>query len=195
VWIERTDRLQQTLVTTAPIEILQIFADLDIRPEVINVAGEPDLSLRNRPGLGHERSDAAGSDAHDDAPADDPPQHAAAEAATIPARAGPESAGLDTGGARLEISNGTGRRGMAARMRNHLAQSGVSAARLTNAEHFAHTASAIFYRSGFEDRAAAFGRPLPVRVDLIQDDGQRSDVRLRLGADLLDFDLQLLKKG
>ena len=84
---------------------------------------------------------------------------------------------------------------MAARMRDHLAQSGVPADRLTNADHFAYTASAIFYRPGFEDRAAALGRPLPVQVDLIPDDEQSSDVRLRLGSDLLDFDLQLLKKG
>lgn len=194
VWIERTDRLQQTLVTTAPTEILQIFAGLDIRPEVINVAGEPDLSLRNRPGLGHERSDAAGSDARYDAPPD-APQHAAPEVATTPARAGLESSGLDTSVARFEISNGTGRRGMAARMRDHLAQSGVPADRLTNADHFAYAASAIFYRPGFENSAAVLGRPLPVQVDLIRDDEQSSDVRLRLGSDLLDFDLQLLKKG
>jgi Tfp pilus assembly protein PilF len=193
-WIERTDRLQQTLVTAAPNEILQTLAHLDIRPEVINVAGEPDLSARDRLGLGKELNGAAGSDARHDVPAD-APQHAAAEAATIPARAGLESPGRDTGGARLEISNGTGRRGMAARMRNHLTRSGAPADRLTNADHFAYTASAIFYRPGFEDSAAALGRPLPVQVDLIRDDGQSSDVRLRLGSDLLDFDRQLLKKG
>jgi tetratricopeptide (TPR) repeat protein len=193
-WIERTDRLHQTLVTAAPNEILQTLAHLDIRPEVINVAGEPDLSLRERPRLDKGPSGAAGSDARHDVPAD-ALQHATAEAATIPARAGLESPGRDTGDARLEISNGTGRRGMAARMRAHLAQSGVPANRLTNADHFAYTASAIFYRPGFEDSAAALGRPLPVQVDLIQDDEQSSDVRLRLGADLIDFDLQLLKKG
>jgi tetratricopeptide (TPR) repeat protein len=48
-WVERTDRLHQTLVTTAPFEIVQTLAALDLRPEVINVAGLPDLSLHNRP--------------------------------------------------------------------------------------------------------------------------------------------------
>jgi tetratricopeptide (TPR) repeat protein len=193
-WIERTDRLHQTLVTAAPNEILQTLAHLDIRPEVINVAGEPDLSLRERPRLDKGPSGAARSDARHDAPGD-APQNTAVEAATVPAPAGLESPGRDTGGAWLEISNGTGRRGMAARVRHHLAQSGIPADRLTNADHFAYTASAIFYRPGFEDSAAALGRPLPVQVDLIPDDDQSSDVRLRLGADLLDFDLQLLKKG
>lgn len=183
-WVERTDRLHQTLVTTAPLEFVQTLAYLDLRPELVNVAGERAPALPNR---AIRRDDGAPDGAT--APADTPQL-----AAGAPPEATDEAPSATTS-ARLELSNGAGRRGMAARMRTHLSQQGVAVARLTNAGHFGHTTSAIFYRPGFADSAAAFSQALPVRVDLIEDDGQSSDVRLRLGGDLLDFDLRLLNKS
>jgi tetratricopeptide (TPR) repeat protein len=184
-WVERTDRVQQTLVTTAPLQVLQTLASLDLPPELVNVAGVTDHSLTRRPVMTPGRRGDAASHA-------DAPEQFTRIATATPATAAPAPAAPAASPTRFEISNGAGRRGMAARMREHLLNS--DAARLTNADHFAHATSAIFYRPGFADSAAAFSQSLPLRVELIEDDRQRSDVRLRLGGDLLDFDLRLLTK-
>lgn len=185
-WIERTDRLRQTLVTTAPPPVVKTLAALDLPPQVVHVASAPDLSAppqRDDNGDGDGNGDGATprQALREEAPEEHIPTNALANAAPAPVR--------------LEIANGAGRRGMAARMRAHLAKAGAPRARLTNADRFAYATSAIFYRPEFADSAAAFSRSLPVQVALIADDSQRSDVKLRLGGDLLAFDLWLLKNG
>jgi hypothetical protein len=183
-WIERTDRLRQTLVTTAPTPVVKTLAALDLPPQVVHVASAPDLSA---PPRRDDNGDGNGDGApprqalREEAPEEDIPAKALANAAPAPVR--------------LEIANGAGRRGMAARMRAHLAKAGAPRARLTNADRFAYATSAIFYRPEFADSAAAFSRSLPVQVALIADESQRSDVKLRLGGDLLAFDLWLLKNS
>lgn len=92
----------------------------------------------------------------------------------------------------VEVSNGAGRRHMAARMRAYLRRHGVTVQRLTNADSFGHRTSVIFYRPGFEAEASRLSGVLPGQVALEQNAEQRSAVRLRLGADLLDFDATLL---
>lgn len=93
---------------------------------------------------------------------------------------------------RLEVSNGAGRRHMAARMRSYLARHGLEVARLTNAHSFAHQDSVIFFRPGHLGWAKQVARFLPQQVRLEERPDQPSEVRLRLGGDLLDFDLTLL---
>ena len=60
--------------------------------------------------------------------------------------------------------------------------------RLTNAEHYRHQETIIFYRDGWRAYAENLARMLPVVVGLDGRDGQESDVRLELGGDLLEFD-------
>ena len=88
----------------------------------------------------------------------------------------------------FEVSNGTGRLGMAKRFRGYLREQGLRVARLTNAKRYSDRASTLYYRHAFRARAEELSRQLPVSVTLALDDTIRSDVRLRLGADLLDFD-------
>ena len=88
----------------------------------------------------------------------------------------------------VEVSNGTGRLDMAARIRDHLEAKGIVVKRLTNAEHYRHQETIIFYRSGWRAYAENLARMLPAVVDLDGRDGQESDVRLELGGDLLEFD-------
>ncbi len=88
----------------------------------------------------------------------------------------------------LEVSNGTGRLDMAARVRDYLAAKGVVVKRLTNAEDFRHQETVIFYRSGWRAYAEELARMLPAVIDLDGHPGQESDVRLELGGDLLEFD-------
>jgi len=61
--------------------------------------------------------------------------------------------------ASLEVANGTGRRYMAARMGAYLERSGLPVARLSNADHFSHTATTITYRAGHAALAEALAPP------------------------------------
>jgi hypothetical protein len=88
----------------------------------------------------------------------------------------------------VEVSNGTGRLAMAARIRDHLESKGVVVKRLSNADHYRHQETTIFYRGGWRSYAEDLARMLPAVIDLDGHPGQGSDVRLELGGDLLEFD-------
>lgn len=115
------------------------------------------------------------------------------EALQVPA--GPVEAPLSVSGfdGTIELANGNGRRHMAARMKAYLAQFGVAVARLTNADHFTHATTVITYRPGRLGLAEALTASLPVAPRLQEVDDQTSDVCVRLGGDLLEFDRALLQ--
>ncbi len=94
--------------------------------------------------------------------------------------------------ARIEVSNGAGRRWMAARSRAFLTSRGANVRWLTNAKHFSNMVSVIFHRKGFREQAEMLARLLPIRVRVEAIENQRADVRLKLGGDLLDFDRRLI---
>ncbi len=94
--------------------------------------------------------------------------------------------------ARIEVSNGAGRRWMAARSRAFLTSRGANVRWLTNAKHFSNMVSVIFHRKGFREQAEMLARLLPIRVRIEAIENQRADVRLKLGGDLLDFDRRLI---
>ena len=77
---------------------------------------------------------------------------------------------------------------MAARMRSYMDTRGVRVRWLTNAERFDKKKSVISHRQGFRKEAEALANLLPISVGIVATKGQRADVRLRLGADLLEFD-------
>ncbi len=91
----------------------------------------------------------------------------------------------------VELSNGTGRLRMAARIREHLESEGVTVGRLTNADSYTHMETTIFYRDGWRAYAERLARMLPAAIDLADRDGQPADVRVELGGDLLEFDAGL----
>ncbi|MHA1151421.1 MAG: tetratricopeptide repeat protein [Alphaproteobacteria bacterium] len=88
----------------------------------------------------------------------------------------------------VEVSNGTGRLDMAARIRDYLEAKGIVVKRLTNAEDYRHQETVVYYRSGWRAYAEDLARLLPAVIDLDDRPGQESDVRLELGGDLLEFD-------
>jgi tetratricopeptide (TPR) repeat protein len=61
----------------------------------------------------------------------------------------------------IEISNGNGVNGMAARVRTYLNQRGLKVIRLTNADSFAHLKTSIFYQTGFYHSAGVVAQHLP----------------------------------
>ncbi len=91
----------------------------------------------------------------------------------------------------VEVTNGVGRNDMAARMRGYLKSRGMKVAWLTNADQFDHAQSTIFYQEGWRVQAEALAATLPLPVTLTPAAGQRAQLRLRLGRDLLEFDNQL----
>ena len=106
-------------------------------------------------------------------------------------RAGMGGGGIDGAGlkgVRIEVTNGAGRNEMAARMRSYMDTRGVRVRWLTNAKRFDKKKSVIFHRQGFRKEAEALANLLPISVGIVATNGQRADVRLRLGADLLEFD-------
>ena len=86
---------------------------------------------------------------------------------------------------RLEVSNGNGVAGMAARVGRLLTTQGVPIARLTNARPFVQQATVIQYRDGHEEAALRVARNLPVLALAAPEPtpGLRSDVRVLLGRD------------
>ncbi len=93
----------------------------------------------------------------------------------------------------VEVSNGTGRSRMASRMRQYLATKGVRPAHLSNAETYSKKHTTIHYRQGWSDHAGALAELLPIRVRLRKEVEQGAAIRVELGADLLDFDLELIE--
>ena len=93
--------------------------------------------------------------------------------------------------ARIELSNGAGLSGMAASFRRALGRKGVEVARLTNAERFSFAETTVFYRPGFAEPAAWLARELGVEAAVQPASGQRSDIRVRLGGDLVPLARQI----
>ena len=91
-------------------------------------------------------------------------------------------------GAVIEVCNGSGIERSAARFRAFLADRGVPVRRLTNAPQFGLARTVLFYRQGHAAAAEAIAAELPMQIALERDDGQASDLRLRLGLDSQSFD-------
>ena len=97
----------------------------------------------------------------------------------------PESQPAEELATRLEVSNGNGVAGMAARVGRWLATQGVPTSRLTNARPFVQQATVIQYRDGHEQAALRVARNLPVLARAAPEPtpGLHSDVRVLLGRD------------
>ena len=117
-----------------------------------------------------------------------PPRDLEHEAPATKAAAAPV---VDLGQSVIEVSNGTGRSRMAARMQSYLGEKGVSVDTLSNAAHFRYQESVVYYQPGFEAEAQALVDVLPLSVGMEESADQAANLRVRLGGDLLDFDREL----
>jgi lipoprotein NlpI len=88
-------------------------------------------------------------------------------------------------GIRLEVSNGNGVAGMAARVGRWLATQGVRTDRLSNQPRFVQQQTVVQYRDGHEQAALRIARSLPAnaKAESVPRTGLRSDVRVVLGRD------------
>jgi hypothetical protein len=92
----------------------------------------------------------------------------------------------------IEVSNGAGRDGMAARLGDYLTDRGLPAKRLTNAESFDREQTTIYYSEGWRVYAMGLASLLPAGVALASFEDDRSDIRIEIGRDLMVFDGELI---
>jgi tetratricopeptide (TPR) repeat protein len=165
-WIQRDSVAVQTLVTTPRADFLVAVQEARVDPRLIahEEGGEDWLPQF----LGAGMEDLQGPSLH---------QRRAKPAASV------------------EVSNGYGRRRMAARMARYLGGEGFGRARLTNQKAFDRETSVIYCRAGYEAWARQLAGRLPLQVPIVaRKETGRSDVVLVLGADLSDFDRELLAR-
>jgi Tfp pilus assembly protein PilF len=97
----------------------------------------------------------------------------------------------------IEVSNGNGTTGMARKVRDYLKTRGLEVSRLTNANHFNHRVSKIYYREGYEEAAINLAGQLPT-VDAMEEtkrfDRPNIHVKLLIGKDLVPHQRSLAKE-
>jgi hypothetical protein len=84
----------------------------------------------------------------------------------------------------VEVSNGNGYEGMARLMSRYYAGLGQQIAHITNARHFNHASTVIYYRAGKREVAEGLRASLPVAAALRETTDIRTDVRVVLGRDI-----------
>lgn len=124
---------------------------------------------------------------------DTPPASSGKETPSAKIDGGEFAAWRKTG--RLEISNGAGRLAMAARMGRYLGGHGVEHYNLTNAESYTNMESVLYFKPGHMANAKSLSSLLPVQPDLRSNEELKTDLRLVLGGDLLNFDRDLIDKN
>jgi hypothetical protein len=82
----------------------------------------------------------------------------------------PHAPQQDHGAFKLEVSNGNGISGFAARVAGHLGRLGVATGRLTNEGTFSQPTTLIQYREGYRSHAARVGALLPRTVPVVRTD-------------------------
>jgi tetratricopeptide (TPR) repeat protein len=90
----------------------------------------------------------------------------------------------------IEVSNGNGVRRMAGAVGNYLKRNGMRVTRLTNADHFGHARTVIYYREGYQDEARQVQRLLPGLSQAGHLVAARLDsepIRVLIGRDLVMF--------
>jgi tetratricopeptide (TPR) repeat protein len=96
----------------------------------------------------------------------------------------------------IEISNGNGVNRMARRVGNYLQERGLSIVRLTNANHFKHRETKIFYRQGYDEAAGDLEEQLPLfqGTEVKQLDRANVKVKVLIGKDLVPHN-KMFKEG
>ena len=159
-----------------------VAAPVPVEPSAPAAPAAPAINLR----VGYEPTVAALETLAPRVAVVDLPAAPATPAAPTPeARAAVAAAKDVPTASRLEVSNGNGVSGMAARVGRWLATQGVATERLTNRQPYSQRHTVVQYRAGREDAAVQVARLLPVgaKAESQPTPGLRSDVRVVLGHD------------
>jgi hypothetical protein len=93
-----------------------------------------------------------------------------------------------SGTIRLEVANGNGVQGMAARVRSYLQEKGGSVSRITNADSFDYRETILYHRPGVQVAVEGLLAELPISgVRLLEDANLPADIdaRLVIGQDFI----------
>jgi len=93
---------------------------------------------------------------------------------------GPKTSIAELQHIRLEVSNGNGVEGMAARVAKQLNHAGVNAVLLTNQPSFDQATTEIQYREGYRSAATELGTTLKVQTVVVKKDDLQGDIQVRL---------------
>ncbi len=88
----------------------------------------------------------------------------------------------------IEVSNGNGANGMARRVSRELEDKGLPVRRITNADHFKHRQTRIYYQNGYQELAAQVADQLPGLQRLEEQkkfDRPNINVKVVIGKDIL----------
>lgn len=87
---------------------------------------------------------------------------------------------------RLEVANGNGVEGAAARLRSWLATQGVTTHRLSNQRPFATAQTTVHYQPGWREQALALAQRLPAEAQVVEAEGPsiRAEVKVVIGHDV-----------
>ena len=88
----------------------------------------------------------------------------------------------------IEVSNGNGASGMARRVSRELEDKGLPVRRITNADHFNHPRTRIYYQNGYQELAAQIADQLPGLQKLEEQkkfDRPNINVKVVIGKDII----------
>ncbi len=91
----------------------------------------------------------------------------------------------------IEISNGNGMNGMARRVGHYLTEKGIEVTRLTNASHFSHSETKLYYQKGYREAASHLAEQLPIPNEMKEEKRfERPNIRIKvlIGKDLVPYD-------
>ncbi len=93
-------------------------------------------------------------------------------------------------GVNIEVSNGNGVNGMARKVGQYLKGKGLEVTRITNAGHFNHRDSTVYYQKGYKDAATHVVDQFPSIQDVEETkpfDRPQINVKVLIGKDLVQY--------
>lgn len=189
LWVERTGVNLYTLVTTPSADVMHLAHATASDPRAFHVASASGVNAESAAVAAPRVRVTSAALRPVVIAAQGMPQVelASAQSASV-ASQGPS---LGRSIVSAEISNGVGRNGLAARLRDFFATKHFDFQRVTNDESFDHADSMIFYQPEHRDDAMRLAALLarPIRIQAMS--SLKSSIKLRIGRDLLYLDDRL----
>jgi len=156
-------------------------ANNDLDPVAVQAAFKPAHDLRSEPRQGDvERASSMSTSLHPGRLTDSDPLEFNEE--------------IDWKSFGIEISNGNGVNRMARRMGNFLNQKGLNVIRLTNADHFNHPDTRVYFQKGYLYEAFQLAQQLPGNQEMRRVprlDRPTLKIKVVIGKDIVPFDAEL----
>ena len=200
VWLEKSGERVYSLITNPTTEATAAVKELSGSYELVGASGvnqhgqncgsiiRAAYGVMPRVSISQSRSEGAVRHLVTEVPEWESAGISSGAGDTKPKDADVKPKAADAGSASVELSNGAGRDFLARRLSSYLGTKGLRVDGLTNAKHFSHGVTTIFYRKGYLEAAKRYNSELPFKVELKESKAIQADIRIRLGRDILEFD-------